>query len=395
MGQKNILSFIITILLVISLFSFSTIAVGIRGDNLNIKMDFIPNYEQKLTYHIRPTVGYTQDYRIYTEGSLAQYIELEKDVIRNVGPDDQPPIHATLKLPRELEPGMHKVLIGVVDTVATGGGNAAIGTMTSVRAVVNVRSLYPSAYPVLSFQPESVNEGETAEMLVKVSNWGKKPIKNGYAIIRIYDSNDKDTVISEVTTKKVDIISGATKEVSADFDTSNVKSGQYFATVVFKSNAPDVEDEKFFNIGKLEIIIEEKPDKIYAGSVKPIELWLRSRWGKDLDNVFATIRVEDYEADTNIKDLKPWGYDQFRAYIDGTGLTPGKQVEMEVEIKQDDYRNTVTFPVNVVSAPVQESPSQMRMPDLFILLVIFIIAVFGVVNTVMYIKFKRYGEAYQ
>lgn len=356
-------------------------------------MDFIPNYEQKLVYRIRPTVSYTQDYKVYTQGDLAPYIELEKEIFKNVGPMDFPTINAHLNLPSELEPGMHEGLVGVIDTVATGGGNAAIGTMTSVRAVVRVRSLYPEAYPVITFLPESVNEGEQATMLVKASNWGKKPIDDGYAIITIYDSNDKDTALATIQTDKVDIMSGATKEISAEFSTEGLQAGQYYAEALFKSNAPDVSEPKYFNIGTLEIIVEEHPETIYAGAVKPVEIWLRSTWGKDLDNVFATVRINGYEADTNIKNLQPWGYDQFRAFIDGSGFETGP-AELEIEIKQDDYRNTVTVPVEVVKAPAQAKAAPIRLPDLFILFVIFIIAMFAVINTVMYIRFKRYGEAY-
>ena len=166
-SKKNLIVLLSCSLLFIILFSSLALSVGLMGEKLTVRMDFIPYYQEDFSYYITPTTTFTQDYKVIIGGDLAEYVHVEKDYYERIGPNDMPRLSGYLKLPETLPPGEHVAKITVMETAAP--GSAAISVLAGVRGVIYVRSYYPEPYPIFTFRANSGNVNETSNFVSKIN----------------------------------------------------------------------------------------------------------------------------------------------------------------------------------------------------------------------------------
>ena len=182
-----------------------------------------------------------------------------------------------------------------------------------------------------------------------------------------------------------------------DFSLDGFGAGMYNAKAIFHSNVNDMELSDKFQVGEMTLFVYDVPNTVYSGVVAPVTFAVRSNWGKPLNGVYTYLKLGDQVIESPSRTIPAWGSALYTSYVDGGDLVPGP-AELEIEIVYDDYRKIETFPVTVGEPVIEQVKAAAISPpsgfDYFLVFIILLIALFGVVNTVLYVKYKRFGEAF-
>ena len=147
------------------------------SDTYKVDMIFEPQLERTFEYQFIGS-GETQDYALSTrdaQGSLGEYITFEEETIQDVPADTATPFSFTLKLPENLEPGMHEAWINVAETKSPSG---TLGATSSVAIRLFVRSLFEDPTTIWTTKTNFDSKEEQLSLIFEVENWWEKDMTN-------------------------------------------------------------------------------------------------------------------------------------------------------------------------------------------------------------------------
>ena len=145
MEKRGFLFWILFLVIVVSFFSNTVSALGVRP--AKIELNFQPGFERTFDFTVLSNSPDTK-YELYVKGDLADYVTLDKSEV--IGSQT---FRATLKLPSVIDvPGKHRILVGVrqeYDEELVGTG---IGTAVAIQAAIDVYVPYPGKYVDVSLK---------------------------------------------------------------------------------------------------------------------------------------------------------------------------------------------------------------------------------------------------
>jgi hypothetical protein len=365
-------------------------AMGLRAYDLLVEIDYKPNLEWSQRYQIVTTSSYAQDYRLYIQGDLAEYVTLEPDHFSDVAPGSNPFFTATLKLPgldEPISPGRHTISIGAFETASSSGGGGGVGVLTGSEALVRVMFLYPGKYLEARLRAKDVAINEPANFEVGIFNGGKIDLSWVKAKIDVYDPEGKN--IATVYTEEKPLKSNVHDTLHAQLDTRGLNSGDYkaIATVYYDGNEIKTNEAKF-KIGSLEVRIIDHTKEVPAGKINAFDIDIESRWNNNIPNVYASVKIEKQTFQTPTTSIGAWERKNLTGYFDTTNINMG---EYDAEITLNYGNNwtrkmgkvTVTKPEGIALTPIA--------PTTALLVIIIILLIMIDIGYLIYSR-KRKGK---
>ncbi len=382
----------IALIAVLLLLAQTVFGVGIRGQNLRAMVEYEPNKHIEFDYAVIANAGFTQDYDLRVVGDLAEHVRLDPPKVLALPDGQRSPFKASIDFPAELAaPGIHPLEIFVEETMVRGSGGSAsaganVGAKVAAVAQILVRVLYPMKKLVASL---AIGDGEERRPLVlgaNVENWGKTPFDKVWADFNVLDQNNSK--IEMLRTKVIPLATLEQKQVTAVLDGVKYEAGEYRVNAIVYADEQREELNGTFRIGEMLVEIVEATATFKNSSINPFNIKVRSKWNRDIQNVYAIARIGPSEVQTPTVTLKPWEERVLTGYWDTTGFNIGEH-EAYITLYFDGKTTTAKLKVEIIPGlEVQtERPVSTARPYVFGLLAI--VAVLVIINVVLLLRLRK------
>jgi hypothetical protein len=398
-----ILMNVLMILLVLSLFSSSALALGITPASK--KADYKEGISE-FTIKILNNENKDLKLRIKPQGELAQYVKVDDDLVVMYMDEREKNLRYSLDLPKGLKPGTRSLEIAVEEIIDDSKGTTSVKAAPEVIHTLHIIVPYPGKYAEAKLYIPKKNVGEVLTFSIPMLNLGSEDIKKASAKIKIYE-NGKE--VAEVHSSDVSIPSQKEGKLELPWTVDVKNAGLYHAVATIEYDGEKITLEDDFYIGDESIdIVNVLVEKYNLGMVARFDIYLESNWNDNLTGVFGEMVINDKDGKelTRYKtapvDLPPFGKTKIVSYWDTAGLGigtydvdlllhyAGKITEkvFHVQVNIDSMKTTLTPTADVISIN-----SGFKDNSLLIMLVLFII----VLNIILVlylgkIKKKRQGD---
>lgn len=360
---KKVSSFLILILVILISTKFSS-AMGF-GQNEQAQLTYKPNLETSYSYTIIPTSPHTLDYSIGLRGDLAQYISVTPTILKEISPNQNPSIIASIKLPSELPaeilPGGHTVFIHVEENLSSITADG-IGAKSAVDILIRILVLYPTKYLGSTLNIANINENEDITAEITIANYGEEIINAVKGIIEIYDSNN--TLVKTLNTNtKMFLESNSNSKLIAKGNSIGLKPGDYSAKAFINWDENNSVSETKFRIGSLDIAINSFTKEMELDTINEVSINIESLWNDLLKDVYAIISVDEESIKTPTVDLEPWQKQFLKGYLNTEGLTLGEHPITITVFYGEEEITTKTGTINIIEQKgklIQEAPAPVK-----------------------------------
>jgi hypothetical protein len=299
----------VVVLAVVILFCSRAYAVsGISPGTYSL--DFVSNQKIELPFEIIGDEG--AQYKIVAEGDLASYVSFNKKVLNGPGK-----VTATLSFPEDIpSPGQHTIFVSAMQQ-ATGKGG--ISLLAVVKGMINVRVPYPDEYISASITATSANAGKPVNLVVSVSNLGKKDISTRTSVV-IYDSSNRS--IANIPFGKRDIESLKSTEFESQLNTEGYLPGLYRAEAIVEYSNKKTKAETSFRLGELFVNITGYSNDFLRDRLNKIDIEVESFWGEPIEKIYASVFIVNYSINfqTTPADIMGFQKTTLTGYFDTTGI---------------------------------------------------------------------------
>jgi hypothetical protein len=297
-----------------------------------------------------------------------------------------------IRLPEKLEkPGPNSLYVQAKEINSQSGAVA----LAAVRAPVIISMPYPGYYAEMSLDAPNINEGETQEFLVKVTNLGTNRLERVYAVIELYDSAGK---IKTLTTDTISMDPTAVSELKENMVSTGLKPGIYLAkATLYYDGGNTREAEKNFTIGTLYVQINRYTPEMEQGKLNKFEVEILNKWNALIPGVYGNISFEGTDVKTPSVDLQPLGTDKVFGYIDTANQAFGDH-DIKIAIHYADKTTVTNGKVKIVPPEAQQVPEEEKPSGLIELklspttLLIAVIVLLVVVDLVWLVVRNRSGS---
>jgi len=306
------------------------------------KVNYEPGKVQEFSHNIVNGDDKPIHATINVSDTLAPYIELYETEV-DVPALGSYPVQYKLTHPPELRPGWNKGKIHIIDTTERGGGmfSIAVGVVAEVR----IFSPYPDLYAEGSFAVPSVNEGEDVGYTLKLYNRGELDITG--SSVDLAFRYDDGTLVAKASEDNIDMVSMGSYTVSGSLPAKDFKKGLYYADAAYHYG-PELELTKKFQVGSYEVEILNHTDELYAASITPMTISVRSMWNGDISSVYCTVKVNGEEYKSLDQKLAPFAEHTFTVYIDDISFQVGETHKATITAHYGNDETSKTADMNVV-----------------------------------------------
>lgn len=363
-------------LIFLILFSFQVLAIGMSP--AKIEIDFQPNLRKSITFYAHHNEDYKTNLTFYVKGDLKKYVRLDKDSYYLEGKESVP-IIAQLSLPSSWEkPGQSIIFVGVRDNPI----EIPLGTITAtvgVEAAIIINVPYPGKYAEIILEADNVDINETANFRIRFRNLGKERINYIQGELVVYDERDKE--IAKIPVKHSGIEAGLETVIGANMKTDGLRAGPYKVIAILDYDGKKTTSETMFRIGDLIVELFNWSSVVKKGGIYPVDLWIRSLWNKDLQDVYADVIISrNNDVVSSLRspsvNIGPYGEKRLNVYWD-TGNKNGVY-DMDVTLKYADKSNTKRTGIEVKGIEVNLN---------LILLILILVLIF--IDVIWLIKRKK------
>lgn len=263
---------------------------------------------------------------LHVEGDLANYVSLNKETIS----------------------GKEKVLARLVlpSKVATPGINQIKIVAGEVVAVIKVKVPYPDKYVDLELSAPNANQGEDVGINLKVSNLGGQIVYINSSI-EIYRGDELISVFDGIF-GWLNVSDSLNYNIS--LDTSNYSVGNYSAVALVNYDGEIKRAESYFRLGTLLVRILNNSREFYENSVGRFEINVESLWNRDIDELYAEVRIIGANAvgfDTPVVKLDAWQKENIFGFLDTAGFT-SQDVLANITLYYDGASSSKIVPLKIL-----------------------------------------------
>lgn len=320
------------------------------------KITFKPNLQQSFFFRGYGDGMEELDIRI-SGGELAKYVTLHR-LNKNE-------FIVSLKLPEFLEPGIHKIRVGVVPKVSP--RESGIGAIAAVRAPIIIFVPYPGKYVKARFSATNANVNEFVIFTIYAKNLGKETVQMAYANIDVFDPENVKVI--NVKTNEASIKSQEEVILKARFNASGLKDGIYKANADLYWDGNVTKLTTSFKIGNLYVKVVNYTKILEPDKINRFDIGIESRWNTPIKSIYGKVTINKTTAITPTTQLKPWEKKIITTYIDTKHIAVG---EHPVEIVLY-YENVTTTEIGKVNVIIPEKPAPKMSVTLLVIAVILLI----------------------
>jgi hypothetical protein len=301
-------------------------AIGVTPARTTV--NFEPNLQRSVTFSVINSEAKDANLVVAVQGELAQYVTLTETSIKMRSTQKSKDITYNVNLLSELSPGLHTAEIVVLQLPSEGEiGETVIGAALAVVTQLYVYVPYPGKYAEADLSVFNLDDGNV-QFTIPVISRGDFDLTSVNAKINIYTAlNEK---VATISTNEIAIASGQRKEVTALWETSDVKAGPYRAVANLVYDEKTLSLERNFNVGQKHLTVESvEVNDFTLGDIAKFEILVKNDWGEDISGAYAQMRVKNSKGEL-LADFKSPTYDiasldqtLMTAYWDTNGVRVG------------------------------------------------------------------------
>jgi hypothetical protein len=283
---------------------------------------------------------------------------IENDVVEEIKLYDPKPnstprtVAVWLKMPDTLDrPGNNLIYVTAKEMPLDPKGVSAV---TAIRALIVIKVPYPGYYVEATFDSPSVNLGETVPFKVSVNNLGTNRVETAYAIIDVYEDNNR---IKTLTTDTKSMDSKASADFTVDMATTGMKPGSYKAVATFVYDGNQIKLNNTLNVGTLFVSVVNYTSEMVQGRINKFDIIIESRWNDPISNVYATAAFEGQAAKTPNYDLAPWETKVISTYLDTANQAFGDH-DVNITLYYQGKTTAASGKIKIIPEPVVAPPSE-------------------------------------
>jgi hypothetical protein len=324
-------------------------ALGITPGRTTV--DFSPNLEREIEFTLLNSEKKDMNVAFTIEGDLANFIELNSDVIQFNANEDSKKFSYKLKLPSNLSPGLHKTNIIAVELPPDIENQKTIVRATiSVVTQVYVYVPYPGKYIDATFNIVNDEENNKVLFYIPVISRGEEKISKVKGTIEIYKNNQK---VKEISTNEFSINPQEKKELSAAWE-KDVVNGSYkvVATVVYDNEKPLVLEKNFIYGDEFISLLGVTTDNFHLGEVARIKVLVQNKQLEKISEAIAGFKIYDNELNkvaemsSESYEILPSANKEMIVYWDTANIQEG-HYDSEMKIDYDDKFMTKNLGIDI------------------------------------------------
>lgn len=378
----------------------TALAIGVAP--VKTVIDFEPG-SQEIT--VRIINNEHKDFKavVYSEGELAEYVELPTTLVTVKAEEDSKSLSFNLNLPEKLDrPGTHEAKITILEfpkEFATEEATAVIRAVGSVVTKVVVRVPYPGLYAEADLFITQAKVDKPVIFTIPIYNFGEQDIKKAKATITIYGATYEK--IAEIYSDEKQIKSKEQTKLVASW-MPDVNPGVYHASVKIDYDGRRINLEKNFNVGNLFIEISKvEVEDFILGGVARFDIYVESKWNELIKNVYGEMTVKDKKggiyatSKTASVDIPAYEKAKLQAYWDTKDVQIGLyDVLLKIHYADKTTERLIETQVNIdsiqtrlgLTAQVVAKKSKLLTRDSVLVLLVIILIV---INISWFIYFRK------
>jgi len=363
---KRIMAVVLMVLLNILFNSMLSAGIGISPADKTIY--FQPSSTTDLSFNIINSGSAEFNVSLSASGELKEMIFFQNPVIKVKPEDYRTPFKVMVKLPAEMEPGIHTGTIHITP-LASPETNNGMAAYITLQLPIHVKVPYPGKYADVSLFVVSVDEGTPVPVYVQFDNLGSEDILNAGADVSIADPDGKG--MATMKTPNISIGKGFPGKTLAE-PSPLLRNGFYTALVNAHYDGTNKSFYANFTIGEPRIRIKELLTKeVYANEINKVDFWAYNEWNTEL-TATGFMKMTDKENEMPSFNLAKHEEKKVTGFVNTTGLAPGRY-PLNITLIYSGQMAKQTFQVTVVERVIKLP--QVSVTWLFITLVLLAIVI--------------------
>ncbi|MEM4268075.1 MAG: hypothetical protein QXK37_04580 [Candidatus Woesearchaeota archaeon] len=351
--------------IIILVFLLSILEAYALGVTAHRGINFEPNLEESFQICFRNSHNNYFPIEISVTGELAEYITL-RDKTLTLGPYESKCTEYYVKLPQSIDKYGPVVTRIIGSQVMDPYEHGMFGAQENIVHKFTVFVPYPGKYISFELVSENVNQGEPVQFTLIATNLGQEDIESAKGFVEIYGADNYANYVTTVETKEKPIKSLETIRLYTFLQTADLKSGSYKAIGVLKYDGEKAQDEDTFNIGQLQVIINDYTRNLTRGRINKFDINISSAWNNRIERIYgeASITGVPSKMITPTIVLDPWTTNTLTGYLEIPPDTPLGEVDGKITLY---FENTTTknILVNITENPdakksLKEEPKEVK-----------------------------------
>lgn len=320
-------------------------------------------------------------------GPLSKYMEL--DMMRfNVSKNERREVTLTVDIPDNHGlVGPQNNLVRAQTQDVSGGG--LIQVQTSVATRFEVFFPYPGRYlEIDDFKVSSVEIGEDTSVSWNVINRGEETSNMEWEL-----SVRNDGQVLYTSSGSTSIEGERSEDFSENIPSSQFNLSEYDVDLVVEYEEDIVDESDSFRVGEAGVdLLSFYPKTFQAGIVNGVKLGTSNQWPNPLDNVRASIQIDDYITTTpTLEELKGVddklnGQHNFAHFLDLSEFEPGEyEAKITFRFESDGEPDSTSYTRNITLVEELDSPNQPQNSQesvnnpiiMFLIIITVLITLFG------------------
>lgn len=291
---------------------------------INYELDL----EKEIPFSVLNSEHKKMDVIFFVQGELNESLTLFDNSAEFLPSEESRGFRYKVKLPPDLEPGLHTAEVVALEVPQASGEGTFIGATVAVASQLHVYVPYPGKYVDFDMNVLDAEQNSTATLIVPAVSRGKLGIGEVRAVIDIYTAlNEK---VATLETDFASLEPGARTELSAKWFV-DVNSGNYFAKITVFYDGESRSMEKEFAVGTNILSIESiLVNEFSLGQIAKLQILVENKWNSELKDVFANLLV--YNPDNQImadiksssENIPALSRKELIAYWDTVGVEEGE-----------------------------------------------------------------------
>ncbi len=301
-------------------------AIGVTPGRTTL--EYSPGEEKEVSFSVLNNDHKQMNVVFITQGELNASILFSENNVEFMPSEEGKQFVYKVKMPENLEPGLHIGEIIALDLPKGSGGGTFVGAAVAVVSELQIYVPYPGKYVDFDFNVFDAELNNTATFVIPVVSRGKVGIGEVRAVIDIYTPlNEK---VASVETNYAPLDAGAKTELTAKWPVS-VNTGSYLAKITVFYDGESRMSERQFSIGTNLLNLESiLVNQFNLGEIAKLQILVENNWNQELKSVYANLLVYDSSGDT-MADVKSASEDipalsrkELVAYWDTVGVEEGE-----------------------------------------------------------------------
>lgn len=357
---------------------------------------YVPGASYELVFLIQGAPG--QEFDIRVGGELADYLELPSDLIA-MDAMGIANIKVRFTVPEISNPGEHSAELVVAEKPEERifGTPANVRAYAAVHAPIKVYVPCPDKCADITFDASDASLGELTFLNMRIANTGSIAINAADGQIQIYDPENNVVAVIPLSVTQ-SIAPGASASLNSEWRTEGIL-GMYTgkATVNFDEYSRELEDG--FKVGDLIVDINGvSPTQFYVGDIAPVVINIQSKWGQEINNIYALVEIKDSgnatlaRAETpTLPGLSAWSNSNLNTFLTFGGVPVGNYTA-KVKLYYAQKTNEKEFPITVETKPIiTQEEKKFTFDGTFAVLIILTVMIAGLAYAYTKKKRQRYG----